>query len=119
MNGEYVATPETLKKIASRAHNGVTFNQLMVAAGHISEDDIKEEIIPNRNKNNYWLGKEEKSLQDYPEGFMSFEDYSKSPISDLDPIISKLHLSEIAELSPEKQELFFAIVENAIKGLKK
>ncbi len=40
MNGQKV-TPDTLKKIANKAYNNVTYEQLMIAAGYINEESKK------------------------------------------------------------------------------
>lgn len=37
-------TPDILKKIASKAHNNVTFEKLMLAAGYINENDFSTNI---------------------------------------------------------------------------
>lgn len=42
-------SPELLKKIALKAHNGVTYEQLMEAAGYIGSESS---IINNKNKLN-------------------------------------------------------------------
>lgn len=39
-------TPETISKFAEKAYNGVTYRDLMIAAGHISEDNKVEEDSP-------------------------------------------------------------------------
>ena len=50
--------PDTLKKIADQAYNNVTFNELMVAAGHIPEDEnIKNDNNPVLSK------KDEKDIE--------------------------------------------------------
>ena len=36
---QYKPSPSTLKKLADRAHNGVTYEQLMVASGYIADFD--------------------------------------------------------------------------------
>lgn len=38
-NGEYTPKPKQLEKIAERAHNGVTYNDLMFAAGYLPNDE--------------------------------------------------------------------------------
>ena len=45
-NGEYKTTPETLKKIASHAYNGVTYAQLMKAAGFLDNLENAVNIPP-------------------------------------------------------------------------
>lgn len=37
-NGDYNATPDFLKKVANRAHNAVTYEQLMIAAGFLTAE---------------------------------------------------------------------------------
>jgi len=37
-NGDYNTTPDFLKKVANRAHNGVTYEQLMIAAGFLTDE---------------------------------------------------------------------------------
>lgn len=37
-NGDYNTTPDFLKKVANRAHNGVTYKQLMIAAGFLTDE---------------------------------------------------------------------------------
>lgn len=44
LNGENNPKPDILKKISSHAHNGVTYNSLMEAAGYI---DISTLAIPD------------------------------------------------------------------------
>lgn len=39
-------TPETISKFAEKAYNGVTYREMMVAAGHITEDNNVEEDSP-------------------------------------------------------------------------
>lgn len=49
MNGQK-ATPETLKKIANKAHNNVTYAQLMMAAGYIATNNKKSKNIKQSQK---------------------------------------------------------------------
>lgn len=49
MNGQK-ATPETLKKIANKAHNNVTYDQLMMAAGYIATNNKKSKNIKQSQK---------------------------------------------------------------------
>lgn len=44
-------TPETISKFAEKAHNGITYRDLMIAAGHISEDNKVEEDSPQNRRN--------------------------------------------------------------------
>lgn len=55
--------PITIKKLASRAHNGVTYTDLMVAAGHIvdinrsyTEEDNNNDLIDLIHKSEYYDG---------------------------------------------------------------
>ena len=54
INEKRVPSPATLKKLASKAHNGVTYQMLMEAAGHIERTEITatpDLIIPDELKN--------------------------------------------------------------------
>lgn len=42
LTGENTPKPDILKKIASHAHNNVTYAQLMIAAGFIDKADLQE-----------------------------------------------------------------------------
>lgn len=42
MNGEHSLSPETLRKLASQSHNGVTYEMLMEAAGYIDTENNKK-----------------------------------------------------------------------------
>ncbi|QCH28512.1 helix-turn-helix domain-containing protein [Clostridium tyrobutyricum] len=44
------ATPETLRKIANKAHNNITYEQLMIAAGYITTNENKP--INSKEDNN-------------------------------------------------------------------
>lgn len=40
LKGEYEPSPATLKKIANKAYNGVTYRQLILAAGIVEDADL-------------------------------------------------------------------------------
>lgn len=41
-------TPETISKFAGKAHNGVTYQDLMIAAGHLAREELTDEIRNGR-----------------------------------------------------------------------
>lgn len=43
LQGTRKPDPDTLKRIAAKAHNGVTYTALMIAAGYIDEDSMKKD----------------------------------------------------------------------------
>lgn len=45
-NGEYIPKPNMLKKIAEKAQNGVTFSELMEAAGHVLPETSSQLVPP-------------------------------------------------------------------------
>lgn len=49
MNGQK-PTPEILKKLASKAHNDITYNELMIAAGYITDDNKELYAAPLTEK---------------------------------------------------------------------
>ncbi|MEQ8155729.1 MAG: hypothetical protein ABRQ25_12725 [Clostridiaceae bacterium] len=44
-------SPETISKLASKAFNEVTYKDLMIAAGHISEDSTEDTYSPRNRRN--------------------------------------------------------------------
>lgn len=55
--------PETINKLAKRAHNGVTYSDLMAAAGHITvmnkaniQEDNSNDLIDHIYKSEYYNG---------------------------------------------------------------
>jgi len=46
-------SPDTLKKIADNAHNGVTYEELMIAAGHLEKKFYQENLTMLRGERSY------------------------------------------------------------------
>jgi len=46
-------SPETLKKISDNAHNGVTYEELMIAAGHLEKKFYQENLTLLRGDRSY------------------------------------------------------------------
>lgn len=65
------------------------------------------------------LGINEKSPQDFPEGFMTFEEFKKLPYSEHDYLIGDITIEEFKSLTQDQQSLIIATIRTMINNLKK
>jgi len=107
------ATPETLKKIANKAHNNISYEQLMIAAGYINNDDkeTKNTNIPKEHKNSKLINSSKlkvtspEKLQKSEKSSLidEIETLSSESKKELEKYIKLLKLKDTMDKSKEEQ----------------